>query len=165
MKIMGIDPGLAKTGWGVIELQANSKICLIGYGCITTSKNYKMDERLSSIYGEICELISKFKPDEGSIEEIFFASNAKTAINVAHARGVIMIALNHSGIKVFEYTPLEIKKAVVGYGKADKAQVQYMVRSIMGLKEVPKPDHASDAIAAALCHGNAFKLNSIITGK
>ncbi len=165
MKIMGIDPGLAKIGWGVIEATENCKPVLTGYGCISTLKTESMVSRLSKIYAEVSKLVKEFNPDEVAIEEIFFSSNTKTAINVAHARGAILIALNHSDIKLREYTPLQIKQAVVGYGRAKKKQVQYMVVNFLNLKNLPDNDHTFDAIAAALCHNNSRKLNKIISDK
>ena len=159
---MGIDPGLGKTGWGVIEVFNNKKPVLVDYGCISTLKTETFTYRLGKIYEEVCSLIEKFNPEAASVEEIFFAKNAKTAIVVAQARGAIMVALNHSKISVHEYTPLQIKLAVVGYGRADKKQVQFMVKNFLNLSEVPKPDHAADALAAALCHESSYKINRII---
>ena len=162
---MGIDPGLAKLGWGIIEVFENKQPVLIDYGCVSTVKTESFSNRLGIIYAKICSLIKEYNPEEISIEEIFFATNAKTAINVAQARGAVMLAFNHSGIKVCEYTPLQIKQALVGYGRAGKQQVQYMVKNFLKLKEIPSPDHAADALAAALCHNNSRKINRMVEGK
>lgn len=164
MRIMGIDPGLANLGWGVIEVFNNGKPVLVDYGCINTLKTKSIVNRLGSIYKEVSALIEKFSPDEIAMEEIFFASNTKTAIKVAHASGAVMIALSHADIEVSEYTPLQIKQALVGYGRAKKGQVQYMVKNFLNLKEVPKSDHASDALATALCHNSSRKLRNIVSG-
>ena len=158
MRIMGIDPGLAKAGWGVIEVGANNEPSVVDFGCITTEKNTPIACRLNKLYTEIQQLIKIIRPEEIAIEKIFFSGNVKTAIDVAQARGVILLALNHSNIKIYEYTPLEIKQAVVGHGRAEKKQVQFMVKQFLKLKELPASDHASDALAAALCHNSSRKL-------
>ncbi|MFH1415734.1 MAG: crossover junction endodeoxyribonuclease RuvC [Elusimicrobiota bacterium] len=165
MKILGIDPGLAKIGWGIIETSENKKTVIVEYGCLSTSKSESMACRLGHIYRGISEIINKFSPEEAAVEEIFFASNAKTAINVAQARGVIVVALGNSGIRVNGYTPLEIKQALVGYGRARKEQVQYMVQNFLDMDRIPSSDHAADALAAALCHESSRKLKVIMTGK
>jgi crossover junction endodeoxyribonuclease RuvC len=159
---MGIDPGLAQMGWGVIEVSEDGKPALIEYGCLHTSKSNTVSGRLDHLYKNTCQLIVKYRPQEVAIEGLFFSSNTKTAMEVAQARGAVMIALNHSGIEVAEYTPLQIKQAVVGYGRAKKEQVQFMVRQFLGLLESPSPDHAADALAAALCHSGSRKLNRMI---
>lgn len=158
---MGIDPGLAKIGWGIIKVE-NNQISLIDYGCINTSKEFSMVNRLGEIYKTMGKLIEQYSPEEVAIEKIFFASNAKTAINVAHARGAILLALNHHDIRVSEYTPLQIKQAVVGYGRAKKEQVQFMVKNFLNLKKFPTPDHAADALATAICHNNSRKMKAIL---
>jgi crossover junction endodeoxyribonuclease RuvC len=164
MKIMGIDPGLAKVGWGIIEILDDRNTVLIDHGCLSTSAKKPIVNRLSSIYKEIYMLVEKYEPREVSIEEIFFAKNAKSAINVAQARGVILLALDHSQSDVYEYTPLQIKQALVGYGKAGKEQVMYMVKNFLKLEQMPATDHESDALAAAICHDNYRKLNKVIKG-
>lgn len=158
---MGIDPGLAKLGWGIIEVEDNDKPVLVDYGCINTSSAELISYRLDYIYKQLRKLVKRLKPNEVAVEKLFFSSNAKTAMDVAQARGVVMVALNHTGIKVSEYTPLEIKLAVVGYGRAQKKQVQYMVKHFLNLAKVPKSDHAADALAAAICHNNSRKLAQI----
>ena len=139
MRIIGIDPGYAIVGYGVIDYIGN-KFKIVEYGAITTESNQNMNERFKSIHDDLNTIIERTKPEFLAIEELFFNSNQKTAINVAQARGVLLLsALNH-GISVHEYTPLQVKQAVVGYGRAEKKQVQLLVKSILGLEKVPKPD-------------------------
>lgn len=151
MLILGIDPGFARVGWAVIENQ-KSKIKTKNYGCIETSKNLCSSERLVLVYKQVCRLIKRYDPQALAIEELFFTSNAKTAFKVGEARGVIALAGAIQKIPVFSYTPLEIKIAVTGYGKADKSQVGRMIKAILKLKELPKLDDTTDAIAVALTH-------------
>ncbi len=154
MKILGIDPGYAILGYGVIEKIGNSfKPCV--YGSITTDKDMEMPERLECLYDGLREIIEEQKPDVASIEELYFNNNAKTAIFVGQARGVAVLACVKAGIEIAEYTPLQIKQALVGYGRADKKQVQFMVKTMLNLRVVPKPDDTADALAAAICHGHA----------
>ena len=154
MIILGIDPGYAIVGFGVIEKTKN-QTRVLDYGVIETHKSEKMAVRLNKIYEGIEFLINKYKPDHFSIEELFYHTNQKTVINVAMARGVILLAATRlMGVdKLYEYTPLQIKQALTGNGRADKHQVQYMVRMMLGLNETPKPDDTADALALALCHG------------
>ena len=152
MIILGIDPGYAILGWGVIEKTGNH-FRAIDYGAVTTDKDTEMPRRLEILYDGLREIIEEYRPEEASIEKLFFNTNTTTAINVGQARGVAILACIKGGLKVAEYTPLEIKQALVGYGRADKKQVQFMVKTMLGLKEVPKPDDTADAIAAAICHG------------
>jgi len=160
MKILGIDPGIATTGYGLIE-NKGSNLCLVDYGCILTSPKIPVAERLNTLFNELSKLIKKQKPDEVAIEELFFAKNVKTAMTVSQARGVIVLSCIRSGIKtVNEYTPLEVKMALVGYGRAEKQQVQKMVTTLLNLKEMPKPDDAADALAIAVCHFNSRVSNS-----
>jgi crossover junction endodeoxyribonuclease RuvC len=151
MIILGIDPGLAIVGFGVIDKQKN-KTEVIDYGVIRTPKEDTLPIRLEKVYKGMCELIDKYKPEQVAIEELFFNTNITTGIAVAEARGVILLACINKGCKLFEYTPLQIKQALTGNGRADKQQVQYMVKAILRLKAVPKPDDAADGLAAALCH-------------
>lgn len=154
MKILGIDPGYAILGYGVIEKTGNKfKAC--DYGAITTDKDMPMPQRLECLYNGLREIIEEQKPDVASIEQLYFNNNAKTAINVGQARGVAVLACIKGGLEVAEYTPLQIKQALVGYGRADKKQVQFMVKTMLNLREVPKPDDTADALAAAICHGHA----------
>ncbi len=153
MIILGIDPGYAIVGFGIIE-KTKRETKVIDYGVIETSKTEKMSVRLKKIYDGITFLINKYKPDHFAIEELFYHTNQKTVINVAMARGVILLAATqHMGDdRLYEYTPLQIKQALTGNGRAEKNQVQYMVKAILNLNKVPKPDDAADALAAALCH-------------
>lgn len=160
MIILGIDPGYAIVGYGVLEY-SNNKFKVIEYGAITTDSKTDMFDRFKSIYDDICDVMERTKPDFMAIEELFFNSNQKTAINVAQARGVILLAAMNRGIRIFEYTPLQVKQAVAGYGRADKKQVQQMVKLLLGLKEVPKPDDTADAVAIAICHGHSYNLHGI----
>lgn len=152
MRILGIDPGLAIVGWGVIEA-AGGRFCPVACGSVTTPAHTDVDARLSTIYDDICALLEKYKPDEMAIEELFFNTNTTTAIAVAEARGVILLAARQHGVKISEYTPLQVKQAVVGYGRAEKRQVIAMVTSLLKLPAPPKPDDTADALALALCHG------------
>ncbi len=162
MLLMGIDPGLKNIGWGIIKVNHN-RVKLVNYGCIETESSDSISVRLGHIYSEVCSLVKNHKPREVAVEELFFAKNTKSALSVAQARGAIMLALDHSSISVFEYTPLEIKQALVGYGRAAKEQVQFMVKQFLALKNIPKPDHASDALAAVLCHKNSRNMKNILT--
>ena len=150
---MGIDPGYAIVGYGVVDLN-RSKFTPVTYGVITTPAKIPIEDRLLSIYNEVSALMDKYKPDSMAIEELFFNSNHTTAIPVAEARGIILLAAKQHGIKQFEYTPLQVKSAVVGYGRAEKNQVIAMTTSLLGLPKPPKPDDAADALAIAICHGN-----------
>ena len=154
MIILGIDPGLAIVGWGVIEA-AGSKMRPLAYGAITTPAHTLVESRLLTIQRDIEELINKYHPDEMAIEELFFNTNTTTAISVAEARGVIICTAHKLGVKISEYTPLQVKQAVVGYGKAEKHQVISMVTTLLDLPKPPKPDDTADAIAIAICHANS----------
>ena len=161
MKILGIDPGIAIVGFGIIEYDGvNFKV--IDYGAVTSPAHTPVPARLKMVYDDMCYIIEKYKPDQVAIEELFFNNNAKTAITVGQARGVLVLAAENNKIPVYEYTPLQVKQAVVGYGRAQKAQVQQMVKSILHLHEVPKPDDTADALAIAVCH--AHTNYSIIKG-
>ncbi len=151
MIILGIDPGFATVGWGVIEKNGTT-VTAIDYGHISTDKNLPFAERLLEIYTDIVAIIEKFQPDEAAMEELFFYNNQKTAIDVAQARGVILLTLMQNRVTVAGYTPLEVKQALTNYGAADKRQVQDMVKILLNLKAIPKPDDAADALAIALCH-------------
>jgi crossover junction endodeoxyribonuclease RuvC len=154
MKILGIDPGTATTGWAVIEeIKKNTR--LIACGCINTSKIHSDEERLVEIGKDLLSIIKKYKPDEAAIEDLFFFKNLKTAITVAQARGVILYEIKKNLVPLFSYTPLQVKQALTGYGRADKKQIQLMVKNILNLKCVPKPDDAADAVAIAICHINS----------
>lgn len=154
MRILGIDPGLATVGFSVVDSEKN-KMKLVTCGVISTPAHTSLSSRLDRIYDDMQELISTFNPDVMSIEELFFNTNITTGIAVAHARGVILLAAYKSGVRVFEYTPLQVKQAVVGYGRAEKKQVIDMVKRILNLPAAPKPDDAADAVALAICHARS----------
>ena len=157
-RIIGIDPGLETTGVGILDVKGN-KYIPIHSGCIITSKDNNMSIRLKKIFDELSILINKFDPDCLAIEELFFSSNTKTAINVGHARGVLLLAGSINNLKIYEYTPLEIKQAVVGYGRATKEQIKYMLKIILNTDDgfFPNKDDAWDAMAVSLCHANNQK--------
>ena len=157
---MGIDPGLAHTGWGVVEEQG-SRIFPLAYGCIETQASQDLPYRLASIQDQITAALERYEPEALSIEEIYFGVNTKSAIATAHARGAVLVAAGRKELELGEYTPMQIKKAVVGTGAADKTQVQYMVRAILSLDHEPKPDHAADALAAAICHARMGKTANV----
>lgn len=161
MRILGIDPGYAILGYGIVDILGN-KFRVVDYGAITTDSSMDMPSRLVKLFDGLTGLISTFKPDEAAIEELFFNSNAKTAILVGEARGVAVLACAKGKLKINEYTPLQIKQALVGYGRADKTQVQFMVKTMLNLKEVPKPDDTADALAAAICHGHSAGRRDIL---
>lgn len=163
MIILGIDPGYAIVGYGVIRYEGG-KMSVIDYGKITTEANIPLSKRLKLIYDSLTQLIETFKPDVVAVEELFFNSNVKTAIAVGHARGVIILAAANMNLKIAEYTPLQIKQAVVGYGRADKNQVQQMVKMFLGLDKVPKPDDTADALAVAICHAHSYRPKRVIGG-
>lgn len=152
MRIMGIDPGYAIVGYGVLDYSSNH-FDVAGFGAITTEADISFTKRLEVIYNDMCEILDKYKPDEMGIEKLFFNTNQKTGIDVAQARGVILLSAVERGIPVYEYTPLQVKSSIVGYGRAEKKQVQEMTKSILRLREVPKPDDTADAVAIAITHG------------
>lgn len=156
MIILGIDPGIATVGYSLVECKGNH-FKPLEYGVITTPATMIFPERLSNIYNEITRLIEKYQPEDLAIEELFFNKNVKTAIMVAQARGVEVLSCVNKGLKIYEYTPLQIKQSVTGYGRADKNQVQQMVKMLLNLDEIPKPDDAADALAVAICHGASLK--------
>ena len=154
MRILGIDPGIATIGFGVIESEKNTNR-LLKCGVISTPAHTSLSSRLEQIYNDMCDLLEIFKPDAVSVEELFFNTNITTGIAVAHGRGVILLACQKAGVQIYEYTPLQVKQAVVGYGRAGKKQVMDMVRRICNLPAPPKPDDAADAVALALCHARS----------
>lgn len=153
MIIMGIDPGTAITGYGVVKLENNRHIVL-GYGAIRTTTKQSTPLRLETIYAELTDLVAEFHPDCIAIEELFFNKNVSTALAVGQARGVAILAGAHAGLPIAEYTPLQVKMAVTGYGRASKEQVAYMIKMLLGLAETPKPDDVTDALAVCICHGH-----------
>lgn len=154
MRILGVDPGIATVGFGVVDSD-KSRQSLVRCGVITTPAGTSLSSRLDQIFNDMNELISTFHPDAMSVEELFFNTNITTGIAVAHGRGVILLAGYQAGVEIYEYTPLQVKQAVVGYGRAEKKQVIDMVRRILNMKEPPKPDDAADAVALALCHARS----------
>lgn len=152
MRILGIDPGYAIVGYGLIQYE-NGRCRPLGYGTVTTSADLDFNRRLEKIYDAISALLKKSKPDAVSIERLYFQNNQKTAIGVAEARGVILLAAMKAGTEVFEYTPLQVKVAITGYGKAQKPQIMAVTQKLLGLSERPRPDDAADALGLAICHG------------
>ena len=161
MVILGFDPGLATLGYGVIKTDGKGRAEMLDYGIISTPQTVKFPDRLIMLEKGIEQVIDTFKPDEIAIEELFFAKNVKTGINVAHARGVLLLTAKKKISKIFEYTPLQIKQALTGYGRADKNQIQQMVKTFLKLKTVPKPDDAADALAVALTHAQTNNLSGL----
>lgn len=151
MITLGIDPGIATVGVGVVSFD-NNRFMTLAHGAIQTPAKEVLEKRLCTIYDEVCSLIETYKPDAVAVEELFFNTNAKTAIAVGHGRGVILLACGNCRVPVFEYTPLQIKQSVTGYGRADKNQVQQMTKVLLNLVSVPKPDDTADALAVAICH-------------
>ena len=153
MRIIGIDPGYGRTGYGVIDMIGN-RMKSVEYGCIETKPNTPMPDRLLDIYTALKEVIGRLQPEAMAVEQLFFAKNVTTGIDVAQARGVVLLAAKEAGLPVGEYTPMQVKQSVVGYGKAEKKQMQEMVRMILGLVKIPKPDDAADALAVAITHAH-----------
>lgn len=160
MIIFGIDPGLANTGYGVIK-KDSSTLTMVDYGAIKTKSNQKRSLRLKKIHDELLALMKKYKPDFVSIEELFFTPNLTSAISVGQASGVAILAAVEANAEVYTYKPAVIKQAVVGYGNATKNQVQQMVKVLLSLDKIPRPNHAADALAMAICHANSFKITQI----
>lgn len=166
MIILGIDPGYAIVGYGVIEAMGG-KYKPISYGAILTKSETPFEDRLEIIYDDLCEIIGTYKPAAVSIEKLFYHTNQKTVIEVAQARGVTLLAIKKNHVPFYEYTPLQVKMAVTGYGRAEKKQIMEMTRRLLNLSELPKPDDAADALAMAICHGQhlgAIYRNELISG-
>ncbi|MGI6703479.1 MAG: crossover junction endodeoxyribonuclease RuvC [Clostridia bacterium] len=161
MRIIGIDPGIAITGYGIIDKSANS-FRPVAYGKVTTEARLDTCQRLVEVYKGLTSIFQEYKPQCAAVEELFFNKNAKTAIIVGQARGVAILAAANAGLDIYEYTPLQVKQAVVGYGRAQKKQVQAMVKLLLGLREIPRPDDVADALAVALCHGSSYKMQHIL---
>ena len=161
MIILGIDPGIGRVGWGLIE-EKNLKQNLIAVGCLETDSKLPEEKRLQKIRTFLTEMIKKYRPDVVATESLFFATNAKTAITVGQARGVILLTIADQNIPAFSYTPLQVKLSVTGFGKADKNQIQQMVKSLLKLPQIPKPDDAADALAIALTHAFNYKVKNKI---
>jgi crossover junction endodeoxyribonuclease RuvC len=160
MKVLGIDPGTATTGWAVME-EKSGKLIPVAYGHISTSRKKSASQRLEEISFDIEKIIKKFRPREAAVEDIFFFKNLKTAVKVSEARGAVLLTLEKYKIKISEYTPLQVKQALTGYGRAEKKQIQLMVKNMLKLRSVPKPDDAADALAIAICHIHSRKINHI----
>lgn len=161
MYILGIDPGFGRVGYGVIEYR-NNKYRAVEYGCITTPSNTKLSLRLKQINDDLEEIIARYKIDAAAVEDLFFNTNIKTGIQVAEARGVILCVLEKNNININEYTPLQVKQALVGYGRADKNQIKSMVKDFLKLDQMPKLDDTTDALAIAICHANSNKYNEYL---
>lgn len=161
MIILGIDPGIAIVGYGVIDYTGN-KFTVIDYGAITTPAGMEVPDRLNEIFNALNVIIDKYKPEFMAIEELFYNKNAKTVINVAQGRGVTVLTAARHHLPVYEYTPLQVKQAVVGYGRAEKKQVQQMTKVLLNLEKVPKPDDTADALAIAICHAHSYSALSRI---
>jgi crossover junction endodeoxyribonuclease RuvC len=161
MRVLGIDPGTAITGYGVVEETAG-ELKMVTFGAIRTPAKQPLSTRLQAIYSGVRNLVKEWEPSSAAVEELFFSSNVRTAMSVGQARGVTLLALADAGLPIAEYTPLTVKQAVTGYGSADKAQIQEMVRLLLGLAEAPKPDDAADALAVAICHLHSARLDERI---
>ncbi|MCL4561090.1 MAG: crossover junction endodeoxyribonuclease RuvC [Chloroflexi bacterium] len=162
MVIIGVDPGTATTGYGLVTESEDGDPELIDFGVIVTPANLGMPNRLALIYARLTEIILLHHPESGAVEKLFFQRNVTTALSVGQARGVALLAMAQGGVKVAEYTPMEIKQAVSGYGGADKNQIQQMVRVLLRLPDIPRPDDAADALAVAICHLNSYRFQTDI---
>lgn len=161
MLVLGIDPGTAITGYGLVR-EDEQGLALVTCGTISTPAGEPLSLRLQTIYRGLAALIEQYRPDQVAVEELFFSRNARTALAVGHARGVTLLALADAGVPLFEYKPLEVKQAITGYGGADKRQVQEMVRMLLNLDSIPKPDDAADAVAVAVCHVHSARMRALI---
>ena len=161
MLVLGIDPGTAITGYGLVKGE-DDDLSLVAYGAITTSSDWRLPERLQRIYRELTALIEEQQPTAVAVEELFFSKNVRTALSVGQARGVALLAAANAGLPIHEYTPLQVKQAITGYGRATKDQIQQMVRMLLALDSVPQPDDAADAIAVAICHIHSAKLTAML---
>ncbi len=161
MRIVGIDPGLATTGWAVVDFEGREILEVLDYGVIKTKKNLDIGVRLSEIYSDLSEILKEFKPEVASVELLIFCNNAKTAMKVGEARGVVLLALSNCGVETYDYTPLQVKSSICGYGKANKKQVQENVQRMCNLSSLPEPDDAADALALAICCNDSIVLNKV----
>lgn len=157
MRVIGVDPGTATTGWGIIEGSGN-ELKMVAVGTIITAAGTPLSKRLQIIYQELAKIIEQWQPSVAAIEELFFSKNAKTALAVGHGRGVAMLALANADLPITEYKPLEVKQAITGHGGADKKQMQQMVKLLLSLDDIPRPDDAADALAIAICHLHSARL-------
>ncbi len=163
MLVLGIDPGTAITGYGLVREGEGGQLTAVAYGVIRTAPKLPMPQRLVLIHRQLREVIQLHRPDSAAVELLFFQSNVTTAMTVGQARGVALLALAEAELPIAEYAPMVIKEAVAGYGGADKQQVQQMIRALLGLEEIPRPDDAADALAVAICHIHSYKMNSLMT--
>jgi crossover junction endodeoxyribonuclease RuvC len=164
MLILGIDPGTAITGWGIVKREADA-LTLLDYGTVSTAQGTPAPQRLQIIYRELGGIICRHQPDAVAVERLFFNKNARTAMAVGQARGVILLAVAEAGLPLHEYTPLEVKQSVCGYGRASKEQIQKLVQVLLGLDSVPQPDDAADAIAVAICHIHSARLQAMVAAE
>ncbi len=162
MLVIGIDPGTATTGYGLVREAADGSLTAVAYGVITTPARTPMPERLRTLFHRLQEIVLLHRPASGAVEKLFFQRNVTTAMSVGQARGVALLALAEAGLHVSEYTPMEIKQAVAGYGGAPKRQVQEMVRALLGLEDIPRPDDAADALAVAICHLHSARMRQLL---
>lgn len=160
LRVLGLDPGTATTGWAILS-EKKGEIFAEAFGHISTEKNTAEAKRILEINKDLLAIIKKYKPQEAAVEKLFFFKNKKTIIEVGQSRGALLLTLEQNHVKIFGYTPLQVKQAITGYGRADKRQMQLMVKNILRLKEIPKPDDTADAIAIALCHINSRKINNL----
>jgi len=163
MLVLGVDPGLATMGYGVV-IESDQQLIAIAYGVIRTPAGLPKAERLMQLHEQLDELLTTYRPDVAAVEELFFSTNARTALTVGEARGVVLLTLARAGLSIVEYKPMEVKQAVTGYGGADKVQIQQMVRILLGLDDIPRPDDAADALAIAICHHNSARLAALTQG-
>ena len=164
MLVLGIDPGTAITGYGLVRQLEDNRLEVVAFGVIETSVELKLEYRLDHLFEQLNSLLNLHRPNSAAVEQLFFQRNVKTALSVGHARGVALLALARSGVPVMEYTPMQVKQAVVGYGGADKNQVQQMVRVLLQLQDIPRPDDAADALAVAICHLHTLRFDHLVTG-
>ncbi len=163
MIVIGIDPGTATTGYGIVEQDGNGQLTSLDAGVILTSKNEPLELRLKEIFEQVNKLILLHQPESAAVEKLFFNHNVTNAMSVGQARGVVLLALARNNVPVYEYSPNEVKSAISGYGSADKVQVQLMVKAVLGLDSIPKPDDAADALAIAICHIHSIGFRSLVT--
>ncbi|MRR29536.1 crossover junction endodeoxyribonuclease RuvC [bacterium] len=161
MLALGIDPGTATTGYGLVRSSEHGDLTVVEYGVIQTPAQLPMDQRLLILYQKLNELILLHRPRLGAVEKLFFSRNVTTAITVSQARGVILLCMAQAGLEIMEYTPMEVKQAIAGYGGADKKQMQLMVKALLGLEDIPRPDDAADALAIAICQLNSYRYQSL----
>lgn len=159
--VIGVDPGTATTGYGIVQETADGLAC-VTYGVVSTPAAEQLPQRLQRIYRDLKAIVAEYQPTSGAVEKLFFQSNVRTAMSVGQGRGVAVLALADSGLEISEYTPLEVKQAVAGYGRAPKQQIQMMVQTLLGLAEVPRPDDAADALAVAICHAHSARMRALL---